>query len=76
MLTPHACDGAQELDGDEFVEVLGRVCNCKIPLASRGGEPFEFVWQSFLHLIFLPKYKKLIKKGKHKLFGKLGTVWK
>ena len=33
------------------------------PLIQSGG-PFETSWQSFLHLIFLPTYKKLIKNKK------------
>ena len=55
---------AQELDQHEFVALMGRCCNIKIPLASRGGEPFEFTWQAFLVMIFLPTYRKLIKKGR------------
>jgi len=55
-------DDAQELDEEEFVEVLARCCRLKI----QSTEPFEFTWQSFLHLVFLPQYKKLVKKGKHK----------
>ena len=66
-----ADDDAQELDVNEFIEVLGRVCNQRIPVEARGGEPFEFTWQSFLHFIFLPTYKKAIKKGKHKQMGKI-----
>lgn len=43
--------------------MVGRIAYQKIPPSSRGGEPFESTWESFLKLIFIPKYKKLIKKG-------------
>lgn len=57
-------EDAQELDETEFVELLGRACNIKIPESNRHGEPFEHTWQSFLQLIFIPTYNKLIKQGK------------
>ena len=55
-------DDAEELDFVEFLEVLARMCNAKYPEADRDGESFATCLQSFLHLIFLPTYKKLLKK--------------
>ena len=37
------------------------MCNAKVPEASRNGEPFEFTLQAWLHLIFLPTFKGIIK---------------
>ena len=55
-------DDEEELDFVEFLEVLARMCNAKYPEADRDGESFATCLQSFLHLIFLPTYKKLLKK--------------
>ncbi|KAL1505108.1 hypothetical protein AB1Y20_008867 [Prymnesium parvum] len=56
-------EDAQELSLDEFCEVIARICNQKIPLSNRGGEPFENTWQSFLQVVFVPKLKRLVRKG-------------
>ena len=51
----------QELDYEEFLQVIGRVCDALIPEASRGGEKYETSLQSWLHFVFLPRYKKLLR---------------
>ena len=38
-----------------------RCCDAKIPEANRGGEPFEKVLQSWLQLVFVPTYRRLLK---------------
>ena len=57
-------DDSQELSLSEFKSLMARVADAKIPKESRGGEPFEYTWHSFLQLIFLPKIKKVIKDMK------------
>ena len=55
-------DDAQQLNYDEFVQVVVRVANVKFPESVRGGEPFESTLQSFLGLIFIPTCRKLLKE--------------
>ena len=54
-------DDEQELCFDEFVQVVACVCNAKVPEGMRDGEPFEFTLQSWLHLVFIPTYKRILK---------------
>jgi len=51
-----------ELIFDEFVSVVARTCDVKIPEAKRGGGGFELTLQSWLHLYFIPKYEALMKE--------------
>lgn len=51
-----------ELVFDEFVQVVVRICNAKIPPEMREpGEEFVFTLQRWLKLIFIPKFKQLVK---------------
>ena len=50
-----------ELCYDEFQNVIVRCCDAKIPEANRGGETFEVVLQSWLQLVFVPTYRRLLK---------------
>ena len=63
-------DDAEELNFGEFKTMVCRIANAKIPKNNRGGEPFEFTWQAFLQIMFLPKYKSLIKDMKRGLAKK------
>lgn len=54
-------DSTAELSFSEFILVLAQVANAKYPPETRGGQPFDSTWQSFLSLIFVPKFKKLLK---------------
>ena len=54
-------DDAAELVYSEWVQLIARVCDAKIPEAVRGGAPFERTLQNWLHLVFLPTYKKVLK---------------
>ena len=54
-------DDESELTYDEFVQVIARICDAKIPEASRGGEPFEYTLQAWLQLYFIPTYKPILK---------------
>lgn len=56
-------DDADELSFDEFKNAICRCANAKIPIERRGDppEPFEYIWQSFLQIIFLPKMKAVVK---------------
>ena len=56
-------DDEQELDFDEFKDVLARACHAKIPEAKRAGTPFELTLHSWLQLIFVPTYNKKIKQA-------------
>ena len=55
-------DDESELVYDEWVQVIARCCNAKIPEEARGGEPFEYTLQSWLQLVFVPTYKRLLKE--------------
>mgnify|MGYP006093971193 CR=1 FL=1 len=57
-------DDADELSFSEFKSCICRIANAKIPASTRGGEPFEFTWQAFLQVVFLPKMKKVMKDMK------------
>ena len=50
-----------ELQYDEFMQVVARCCNAKIPVENRGGEGFEYTLQAWLHYMVVPTYKQLIK---------------
>lgn len=63
-------DDAQELNFGEFKALICRIANAKIPASARGGEPFEFTWQAFLQIVFLPKYRSVIKDMKRGLAKK------
>ena len=54
-------DDEQELCFDEFVQVVACVCNAKVPESVRNGEPFEYTLQAWLQLVFIPRYKQIIK---------------
>ena len=54
-------DDAQELCFDEFVKLVAAVCDTKVPADTREGVPFELTLQSWLHLIFLPKFRTILK---------------
>ena len=54
-------DDEQELVFDEFVLVIACICDTKVPAEARGDTAFEHTLQSWLHLIFLPTYKKILK---------------
>jgi len=54
--------GLDELTFEEFVWLLARVANAKFP--NRNGEPFAETWKSFLQLIFVPRFRKLLKAKK------------
>jgi len=43
------------------VQLIAAVCDTKVPADTREGVPFELTLQSWLHLIFLPTYKKILK---------------
>jgi len=53
-------DDETELSFDEFLAVIARICNCKIPEERRNGGPFELTLQSWLHLLVIPKYNGLL----------------
>jgi hypothetical protein len=65
-------DDGDELNFSEFKMMVCRAANAKIPPEVRGDppEPFEFVWQSFLQIMFLPKMKKVIKDMRKGLMKK------
>ena len=70
-----ADDGEKDDDGDElsfseFKTLLCRMANAKIPASLRGGEPFEYTWQAFLQLVFLPKVRAVMKDMKRGLVKK------
>ena len=51
-----------ELVYDEFVSVIVRCCDAKIPEPMRDGQPFvEDILQRWLKLIFMPTYRQLLK---------------
>ena len=54
-------DDTAELQYDEFMQVVARCCNAKIPVENRGGEGFEYTLQAWLHYMIVPVYKQLIK---------------
>ena len=54
-------DDEQELVFDEFVQLIACVCDTKVPAHTRWGVAFEHTLQSWLHLIFLPTYKRILK---------------
>jgi hypothetical protein len=53
-----------ELVYDEFVQVIARCCDAKIPEANRGGEAFEYTLQTWLEYQVVPIYRALIKDRK------------
>lgn len=55
-------EDADELSFAEFKSCLCRCANAKIPQEMRGDppEPFEYTWQSFLQVLFLPKMRKVL----------------
>ena len=55
-------DDESELVYDEWVQVIARCCDARIPEEARGGEPFEYTLQSWLQLVFVPTYKRLLKE--------------
>jgi len=57
-----ADDDADELVYEEFISVLAMICDAKVPVARRSGEPFEFTLHAWLLLVFLPVYKRLLKE--------------
>ena len=58
-------DDEQELDFDEFKDVLVRVCHAKLAESQRdNGTPFEHSLHSWLQLIFVPKYRAILKLKK------------
>ena len=63
-------DDNEELNFSEFKSLVCRIANAKIPESTRGGEPFEYTWQSFLAIIFLPKFRSIIKDMKRGLAKK------
>ena len=64
-------NGLGELNFDEFVPMLARMANVKYPPETRGSEPFETTWRSFLGLVFVPRFRNLLRNGKQpSLFGK------
>lgn len=65
-------DDADELDFREFKNCLCRCANAKIPAELRGDppEPFEYTWQAFLQILFIPKMRKVIKDMKKGLIKK------
>ena len=63
-------DDAQELNFSEFKTLICRIANAKIPPKNRGGEPFEHTWHAFLQIIFLPKYRAVVKDMKRGLAKK------
>jgi len=60
-------DDVSELSFDEFISVIARTCDAKIPEATRGGGGFELTLQSWLQLFFLPKYEALAREKKRGL---------
>ena len=50
-----------ELVYEEFISVIVRCCDAKIPEAQRDGAPFEEVLQRWLQLSFVPTYRQLMK---------------
>ena len=48
----------------EFLSLITRICDIKIPEASRGGEPFEHTLQAWLQLVFIPTYKRILKDAR------------
>uniref|UniRef100_A0A7S2N782 EF-hand domain-containing protein n=1 Tax=Haptolina brevifila TaxID=156173 RepID=A0A7S2N782_9EUKA len=54
-------DDAEELSFGEFKNAICRCANAKIPIDLRGDppEPFEYTWQAFLQVLFLPRMKKV-----------------
>ena len=52
--------GLGELNFGEFIAMLARIAAAKFPPEECGGL-FEETWKHFLGLLFVPKYKKLIK---------------
>uniref|UniRef100_A0A7S2E5S3 EF-hand domain-containing protein n=1 Tax=Haptolina brevifila TaxID=156173 RepID=A0A7S2E5S3_9EUKA len=63
-------DDSEELSFHEFKSLVCRIANIKIPASQRGGEPFEYTWQSFLQIIFIPRFRSLIKDMKRGLAKK------
>lgn len=55
-------DDADELVYDEFLPCLAMICDAKVPEHTRGGEPFEYTLHAWLQLVFLPRYKLLLKE--------------
>ena len=54
-------DDEEELVYEEFLQVLARMCDAKIPAAQRNGMAFEYTLQAWIQLQFLPVYKNLLK---------------
>ena len=54
--------GWTSLLSEEYTWLLARIANAKFP--NRNGEPFSETWKSFLRLIFVPRFRKLLKAKK------------
>jgi len=52
----------QELAFDEFLAVIARVVDVKVPLANRGGAPFEDTLRNWLGLICVPTFRGILKE--------------
>ena len=57
-------NGLDELTYPEYTALLARIANAKFPPETRGGEPFAECWRSFLQLLFVPRFRKLLKAKK------------
>ena len=55
-----------QLSFDEFVLLLAHIARAKFPPPEdeSSAEPFATTWSSFLQLLFVPKFRKLL-KAKH-----------
>ena len=53
-------DDEAELCYDEFVVMLARVCDCKVPEDTRNDTPFENVLQTWLHDVVIPEFKMIL----------------
>ena len=57
-----------ELVFDEFLQVVVRLCDAKIPPANReNGEEFVFTLQRWLKIMFIPTFKRIIKTTRQRL---------
>ena len=62
-LAPLLLSGASqesELVYEEWVQVIARVCDAKVPDQNRDGKEFEWVLQRWLHYAFVAMYKTLL----------------
>ena len=53
--------GLGELNFTEFIALLARIANAKFPPTDESAAGFEETWKTFLGLLFVPRYKKLLK---------------